>query len=64
MDTSTSAGKLVITMLGAVAELERSLTVEGVRAGLRNARALEKRLGSGAEDSPMPRPATVVCSAP
>jgi hypothetical protein len=31
--------------LGAVAELERSLTVERVRAGLRNERAKGKRLG-------------------
>src|ERR1700704_4237527 len=45
MDTSTPAGKMVFTVLGAVAELERSLTVERVRAGLRNARAKGKRLG-------------------
>ena len=32
-------------MLGAVAELERSLIAERVRAGLRNARAKGKRLG-------------------
>lgn len=45
MDTSTPAGKMVFTVLGAVAELERSLTVERVRAGLRNARAKGKTLG-------------------
>jgi DNA invertase Pin-like site-specific DNA recombinase len=45
MDTSTPAGKMVFTVLGAVAELERSLTVERVRAGLRNARAKGKKLG-------------------
>jgi len=45
MDTSTPAGKLVFTVLGAVAELERSLIVERVKAGLRNARAKGKRLG-------------------
>jgi DNA invertase Pin-like site-specific DNA recombinase len=45
MDTSTPAGKLVFTVLGAVAELERSLIVERVRAGLRNARAKGKTLG-------------------
>src|SRR6266705_6613105 len=33
MDTSTPAGKMVFTVLGAVAELERSLIVERVRAG-------------------------------
>jgi hypothetical protein len=42
MDTSTPAGKMVFTVLGAVAELERSLIVERVRAGLRNARARGK----------------------
>jgi DNA invertase Pin-like site-specific DNA recombinase len=45
MDTSTPAGKLVFTVLGAVAELERSLIVERVRAGVRNARAKGKKLG-------------------
>ena len=33
------------TVLGAVAELERSLIVERVKAGLRNARAKGERLG-------------------
>src|ERR1700726_4368950 len=45
MDTSTPAGKMVFTVLGAVAELERSLIVERVRAGLRNAKLNGKRLG-------------------
>jgi DNA invertase Pin-like site-specific DNA recombinase len=45
MDTSTPAGKMVFTVLGAVAELERSLIVERVRAGLRNARAKGQALG-------------------
>jgi len=45
MDTSTPAGKMVFTVLGAVAELERSLIVERVRAGLRNARVKGKKLG-------------------
>ena len=54
MDTSTPAGKMVFTVLGAVAELERSLIVERVRAGLRNAKAKGKKLG---------RPRVVVDSA-
>ncbi len=37
--------KMVFTVLGAVAELERSLIAERVRAGLRNARAKGKKLG-------------------
>jgi DNA invertase Pin-like site-specific DNA recombinase len=45
VDTSTPAGKMVFTVLGAVAELERSMIVERVRAGLRNARAKGKHLG-------------------
>lgn len=45
IDTATPAGKLVFTVLGAVAELERSLIVERVKAGLRNAKAKGKRLG-------------------
>ena len=36
---------MVFTVLGAVAELERSLIAERVRAGIRNARAKGKRLG-------------------
>src|ERR1700674_1245393 len=45
LDTSTPAGKMVFTVLGAVAELERGLIVERVKAGLRNARAKGKQLG-------------------
>lgn len=45
VDTSTPMGKMVFTVLGAVAELERSLIVERVKAGIRNARAKGKKLG-------------------
>jgi DNA invertase Pin-like site-specific DNA recombinase len=45
LNTSTPTGKMVFTVLGAVAELERSLIVERVRAGMRNARAKGKRIG-------------------
>jgi DNA invertase Pin-like site-specific DNA recombinase len=45
LDTATPAGRMVFTVLGAVAELERSLIAERVRAGLRNARAKGKKLG-------------------
>src|SRR5215471_1326769 len=54
LDTATPAGRMVFTVLGAVAELERSLIAERVRAGLRNAKAKGKRLG---------RPRTVVDAA-
>jgi DNA invertase Pin-like site-specific DNA recombinase len=39
IDTGTVVGKMVFTVLGAVAEMERSLTVERIRAGMRNAKA-------------------------
>jgi DNA invertase Pin-like site-specific DNA recombinase len=45
IDTSTPTGRMVFTVLGAVAELERSLIAERVRAGLRNAKAKGTRLG-------------------
>jgi len=38
-------GKMIFTVLAAVAELERSIIVERVKAGLRNARARGRRLG-------------------
>jgi DNA invertase Pin-like site-specific DNA recombinase len=39
VDTSTVVGKMVFTVLGAVAEMERSVTVERIKAGMRNAKA-------------------------
>ncbi len=45
IDTDTPAGKLVFTILGAVAEMERNLIRERVLAGLRNAQAKGKKLG-------------------
>jgi DNA invertase Pin-like site-specific DNA recombinase len=45
IDTSTPTGRLVFVILASVAELERSLIAERVKAGLRNARAKGKRLG-------------------
>jgi DNA invertase Pin-like site-specific DNA recombinase len=45
IDTSTPTGKMVFTILGSVAELERSLIGERVRAGLRNAKAKGVSLG-------------------
>ena len=44
VDTSTPTGKMVFTVLGAVAELEHSLIADRVRPGLRNAKAKGKRL--------------------
>ena len=45
VDTSTPLGKMVFTVTAAVAELERSIIVERVRAGISRARAKGTRLG-------------------
>jgi DNA invertase Pin-like site-specific DNA recombinase len=45
VDLTTPAGRLMFQVIGAMAEFERSLTVERVKAGLRNARSKGKRLG-------------------
>ncbi len=45
MDTGTPTRKMAFTVLGGVAELERSLIAERVRPGLRKARAKGKELG-------------------
>jgi len=45
LDLSTPSGRLMFQMIGAMAEFERALIQERVRAGLRNARAKGKRLG-------------------
>jgi DNA invertase Pin-like site-specific DNA recombinase len=44
-DTLTSNGRLLLNMLGAIAEFERDLIIERTRAGLANARKNGKRLG-------------------
>ena len=45
LDLSTPSGRLMFQIIGAMAEFERALIKERVRAGLRNARAKGKRLG-------------------
>jgi DNA invertase Pin-like site-specific DNA recombinase len=45
LDLSTPSGRLMFQIIGAMAEFERSLIQERVRAGLRNAKAKGKRLG-------------------
>lgn len=49
VDTNTPMGKMVFTVLSAVAEMERSLTVERIRAGMRNARAKGSKIGRPAK---------------
>ena len=45
LDLSTPSGRLMFQIIGAMAEFERSLIQERVRAGLRNAKAKGKKLG-------------------
>ena len=45
LDLSTPSGRLMFQIIGAMAEFERALIQERVRAGLRNAQAKGKRLG-------------------
>src|SRR5450631_3311371 len=45
LDLSTPSGRLMFQIIGAMAEFERSLIQERVKAGLRNARAKGKRFG-------------------
>jgi len=45
LDLSTPSGRLMFQIIGAMAEFERSLIQERVKAGLRNAKAKGKRLG-------------------
>lgn len=45
VDTTTPMGKMIFTVLGSIAELERGLIVERVKCGMRNARAKGKQIG-------------------
>src|SRR5713226_2214345 len=45
IDTTTPAGQLLFHIVGAVAQFERDLIVERVRAGMAHARAMGKRIG-------------------
>jgi|SRR5690349_9014995 len=45
LDLSTASGRLMFNIIGAMAEFERALIQERVKAGIRNARAKGKRIG-------------------
>jgi DNA invertase Pin-like site-specific DNA recombinase len=45
LDLSTPSGRLMFQIIGAMAEFERALIQERVRAGLRNAKTKGKRIG-------------------
>ncbi len=58
IDTSSPMGKAMFTVVAAVAELERSLIAERVKAGLRNAKAKGRHVGRKFVEQT--RPETVV----
>jgi DNA invertase Pin-like site-specific DNA recombinase len=45
IDTTGPMGRMFLTMVGSIAELERSLIVERIKAGMRRARLEGQRLG-------------------
>jgi DNA invertase Pin-like site-specific DNA recombinase len=53
LDLTTSAGRLMFNVIGAMAEFERDIISERVKAGLRNAKAKGTQLGH-----PSPTPIT------
>lgn len=59
LDLTSPAGKLMLAMLAAVAEMERDLIVERTQAGLARAKAEGKVLGRPAKTTPEQRAAMV-----
>jgi putative DNA-invertase from lambdoid prophage Rac len=55
VDLTSPAGRLLLTMLSAVAEMERDLLIERTQAGLARAKAEGKRLGRPAKTTPEQR---------
>ena len=55
LDLTSAAGKLMLTMLSAVAEMERDLLVERTHAGLERAKAEGKKLGRTPKTTPEQR---------
>lgn len=54
-DLTSPAGKLLLSMLAAVAEMERDLLVERTQAGLQRAKAEGKSLGRPSKTTPAQR---------
>lgn len=54
-DLTSAAGKLLLSMLAAVAEMERDLLVERTQAGLQRAKAEGKTLGRPSKTTPEQR---------
>lgn len=54
-DLSSSAGKMLLTMLAAVAEMERDLLIERTQSGLQRAISEGKKLGRPSKTTPSER---------
>lgn len=54
-DLTSPAGKLLLSMLAAVAEMERDLLIERTQAGLQRAKAEGKKLGRPSKTTPEQR---------
>lgn len=55
LDLTSSAGKLMVGMLAAIADFERDLIIERTQAGLARAKAEGKRLGRPTKTTPTQR---------
>jgi DNA invertase Pin-like site-specific DNA recombinase len=55
LDLTSPAGKMMLTMLAAVSEMERDLLIERTHAGLERAKAEGKRLGRTPKTTPEQR---------
>lgn len=55
VDLTSTTGKLLVTMLAAVAEMERDLLIERTRAGVARAKAQGKHIGRPAKTTPAQR---------
>lgn len=55
LDLTSAAGKLMLSMLAAVAEMERDILVERTMSGLARAKAQGKRLGRPLKTTPQQR---------
>lgn len=61
LDLTSPAGKLMLAMLAAVAEMERDLIVERTQAGLARAKAEGKTLGRPSKTTPEQRTSIIEC---
>jgi putative DNA-invertase from lambdoid prophage Rac len=59
LDLASPAGKMMLTMLAAVAEMERDMLVERTQAGLARAKAQGKTLGRRPKTTPEQRAAMI-----